>query len=358
MAEAQNIVDILELASLERYCLQSGSVDLSSKDGRRKAFLAYLAMREKIAVDYLPIINSAAPFINDHSRRHLQRVLAHIESLLQRHFPTGSGPIADIPSTRSLTWADTMILLNALIWHDIGNMHGRHGHAARVHECFGAVSGYLYEEPLADYIKQVAEAHSGADAISRLIPASHAVGSYQGEDVHPQFLASVLRFADELDEDQRRISPAEWSDLDIVPAKNKRFWFFCQANTSIRVTAEPGPQILKAVVEISSHVPAQHFDLKFPSDASEVSALQEYFRRLIKLDNERRYCNQFMRTGYYHPGVDSLRVVLRTHDKGRRPSDGVTYKFDITDYNSFDKLLSDDSLADIHTFIEQAIKTP
>jgi hypothetical protein len=292
--EEQHLIGLLDLSAIERHALFS-SPSLSSRDHRLQAFACYLSMREKISNDYLPLVDSAAPYINDHTRKHLRRVLEHIEGILERHFPQTTSAVADIPANRVLTWADTLILVNALVWHDMGNMYGRKGHAAVVKDCFQAVSGKLYPEFMREQILRVAEAHSGPNAIATIIPNSHATSSYLGEDVHPQFLAAVLRFADELDEDHRRISPGEWRTMErdgqpLIPRISHRYWYFSERNISIKVRTELGVHNGEQRVDIRSHIPRSFFETRFVisiNDHGEVTedrrALTEYFRRIFKI---------------------------------------------------------------------------
>lgn len=360
MPDSKSLLEVLALAPIERHTL------LTSRDARRKAFTSYLAMREKIAGDFLPIINSAVPFINDHTRGHLERVLYHMECLLERHFPKPTSEIRDIPRERLLTWGDSLILLNALVWHDIGNMYGRDGHAQRVKECFQKVSGLLYDDHLSQYIFQVAEAHSGDDAITKIIPDAYSAGSYQGEDIHLQFLAAVLRFSDELDEDHRRCAPPQWSELDLVDRKSKRFWFFSKVNASLRVKTLLGDHNAGHEVEIATHIPKSNFSMQLhfkdkknkegPAEEIEIEALTEFFRRVLKIDKERRYCNKYLQTAYYHPGVRKIRLNLRTHEVGQLVTDGKVYEIEFADSKDPKDLLSDSKLSDLHEFIDRALR--
>ncbi len=336
------LIALLDLSPIERHALSSTS--LSSTDQRRQAFACYLSMREKIGNDYLPLLNSAVPYINDHTRLHLRRVLQHIEALLERHFPQPSHQAADIPSDRVISWADTLVLINALVWHDMGNMYGREGHAAIVKDCFGAVSGSIYDEFMRNHILRVAEAHSGTGSIERVIPNSHATASYRGEDVHPQFLAATLRFADELDEDHRRISPSEWRSMTrdgkpLVPPSSHRFWYFSERNLSITVRNEAGARTDFAPrVEIVSHIPRTFFKTPFVVRVDKKNkptktrfAITEYFRRIFKIENERVYCNKFLQSSYYHPGVSAIRVRLEMHETSQTPGPDDLCVFDLSD---------------------------
>ncbi len=351
---SDDLIAVLELSPIESHALKE---TVTSVDDRRKLFLCYLAMREKISCDYLPFINSAVPHINDHTRKHLRRVLTLIESILSRHFPADS-VVRDIPADRLITWPDALILINALVWHDMGNMYGRKGHAKRVHECFQAVSGYMYDEYLTTFIKQVAEAHSGEGAIERIIPSQFSVGTYHQSEVHPQFLAAVLRFADELDEDYRRAIPQEWRHLNIIPRESHRYWYFCERNRSIHVRPIAGEHNLDLVVNIETHIPQSEFDQQFlieEGKAETTSALAEYFRRIFKIEKERKYCNTFLRRAYYHPGIKGISVGLQTQETNAYLAANNVIRFELNDSFSPKDLLNRPDLSNIRSHIEAAL---
>jgi hypothetical protein len=348
MPNSKALIDTLLLAPIERHAL------LASRNSRRKAFACYLAMREKVSEDFLPLVSSAVPFVNDHSRGHLERVLSHIETILSRHFAKPSSQSEDIPEGRLLTWPDTLILLNALVWHDIGNMYGRKGHAAKVKDCLKQVSGLLYDDHLAQYIIQVAEAHSGDGAIERVIPSCHAVGSYESQDIHLQFLAAVLRFADELDEDHRRCTP-QWRELNLVPEESRRFWYFCRVNSSIQVKSVAGDHNFNHEVEINSHVPESEFGLEFKAEQGTVHAMAEYFKRVFKLERERTYCNAYLRTAYYHPGIARIKVHLRTQEGQNPPRSSDNYEFELSDGKQPESLLGIENLAKLRPYLNEAL---
>lgn len=360
MPDSKAVVELLNLKPIERFALTTRS-DLQTENQRRKAFATYVALREKICEDYLPTINSAIPFINDHSRTHLQRVLVHIEAIISRHFVDANQPAGEIPRERVLGWADTLILLNALVWHDMGNIYGREGHAKRVKECFGAVAGTLYDDDLQDHIRRVAEAHSGKGAIEKVIPDDDACLSYRGETINLQFLAAVLRFADELDEDQRRIVQQEWRTLEkdgepLVPRASHRFWYFCEKNKKLGVEHSTGEIDTHLVVKIESHIPleefAQEFVFKSANDGKpeiKIRAMSEYFRRVFKIDDERRYCNNFLTKAYYHRGVKGIDVSVRYEE-------AKYHKFSFGGTVTPESLLKNDSLQDLHSYIEEALE--
>ncbi|MFH1884632.1 MAG: hypothetical protein ABIL62_18195 [Planctomycetota bacterium] len=347
MPDSKELVDILSLAPLEKYAL------ICSRDSRRKLLTSYLALREKITYDFLPLISSKEPYMNDHSRGHIERVLSYIESILEFNFPRPGNLISDIPADRLLTWADTLILLNALVWHDIGNVYGRSGHAAQVRKCFDDISPHLYDEHLKQYICQVAEAHSGDGAIEKIIPTSHAAGSYQGIDIHLQFLAAVLRFADEIDEDHRRATPDDWQRLDLIPEPKRRFWYFSKVNSSIQVRSEQWQFGQHFWVNIETHIPRSEFSINLAIDGQQIKALSEYCRRILKFDRERHYCNKYIAT-FYHPGIKGIRIRLMTHEKSDSPAAARSFEMEMSDDRQVDDLISDTRLSDLRDYITEA----
>lgn len=340
----------LTLSPLERNAL------LMSRDGRRKVFACYLAFREKIAEDFMPLASSGAPFITDHSRTHLDRVLDHVESLLRGNFPKEKDGERDIKEGCSLSWADVLILLNAVVWHDIGNMYGRSAHGRKVRKLFKQVAGHLYDEHMARFICQVCEAHTGPGAIERVIPDATAVDNYHSEDVHLQFLAATLRFADEIDEDNRRARPPEWSDFNVIPAASKRFWFFSKVNSSISLKPLMEANTLMTKVSISSHVPESMFGTRFNAGRRRIRALAEYFRRLSKIDDERVYCSRHLVRAYYHPGIESIEVQLLTNEHGEPVDSGKVFRFEISNSHPPGALLDRQELGDLHEFISEGLE--
>jgi len=354
MPDSKELVDVLGLAPLERHALLSAR--LESREGRRQVFTSYLALREKIAITFLPLVKSAVPYLNDHSRGHLERVLSHIESILVTNFPRRDSAVGDIPSDRVITWADTAILLNALVWHDIGNVYGRDGHAAQAHWFLSAIASHLYDPHLRDYIVQVAEAHSGPKAITEKIPTGQDAISYLGEAVHLRFLAAVLRFADEIDEDYRRAEPHDWDDLHLIPAGSQRFWYFAKCNSSIRVVASATERNWSFHVAVDSHVPSSEFDRSFEAEHGQVRALTEYFRRLLKFERERVYCNQYISPAYYHPGIGGFKVNLRTHEMNQPPHTARTLSFELSDERPIQALIADSNLGLLQPYMTEALQ--
>jgi hypothetical protein len=256
---------------------------------------------------------------------------------------------------REISWVDTMVLLNALVWHDLGNIRGREGHANEVHALFKVVSADLYDESVGRWIRDVAEAHSGPGAIERCIPKSSSVVAYHSESVNLRFLAAVLRFADELDEDRERIPTKQYASLDLVPVDSQRYWFFNSVNSSIRIVEEPSTTgVYVPWVEIHSEIPQSDFSKQLPSSSGGVEALEEYFFRILKIEQERQYCNPYLRTGYSHAGVGGIRVNLDTRERDSSRTSG-NILFELSDTSQATALLEDPLLSSLAPYLRKAI---
>jgi hypothetical protein len=178
----------------------------------------------------------------------------------------------------------------------------------------------------------VAEAHSGPDAIGIAISDAYSAINYESDSVHLQFLAAVLRLADEIDEDHRRAAPYEHPDLKVVPADSRRFWFFSRSNASIKVVGEAAANGYDMWIDVSSKI--ENKDELFSRKRKKIRALTEYLARIMKMEQERRYCNQYIRKAYYHPGLCGIRVTLEL-------SKGNLVKFVLTDAKTVDEITRD-----------------
>lgn len=155
---------------------------------------------------------------NDHGPQHIVRVLEHLDSLL------GPSPV----SARTLNAYELYLAMMAVLYHDLGNLRARKGHAD--------ISKLFLEEERNDYVFDAHDraiiaaavvSHGSSKDIGQETKAfveKERVGSYS---VRPRVIAALVRLADELDEDYRRADPDVARQLDI-PESSKFYWEFCQ----------------------------------------------------------------------------------------------------------------------------------
>lgn len=192
----------------------------------------------------------------------------------------------------------------AALWHDIGNLYGREGHSDKIHKYFLKAKGFLHDENSAHWIENIGRAHSGKNAIDRHIERetfNMEVFSY-----HPKFLASLLRIADELDEDRRRISE---KIINLPEESQQVYWFFCNCNDSIKVEKDSDDE-RKSKIVIEGKMNKSELFRKYMKGNLEVTEINEYIYRIDKIRNELMDCNKYLKP-YRFRAPDQLELRLR-----------------------------------------------
>src|SRR5436309_2883096 len=98
----------------------AGEEDAADLWGRYKSMKGYLTR------EYYPWIQANSPFLTDHGEQHIRSVIQAASSLLNKHL----SPEIEIQK-RSLSSLDIFLVLSGILWHDVGNVYGRSGHAER-----------------------------------------------------------------------------------------------------------------------------------------------------------------------------------------------------------------------------------
>lgn len=150
--------------------------------------------------------------LTDHGPEHIKTVIQRASQL--------------VASKRcELSAYEVFILLAAIHFHDVGNMLGRKGHEVNSRQ----IQAELGPETFTDNVERVvvyriAQAHGGQpkDKLERLPPLEPVLGF----QVRVQFLAAILKFADELADDSFRASTLPWKE---IPKKNQIYHRFANA---------------------------------------------------------------------------------------------------------------------------------
>lgn len=221
----------------------------------------------------------------------------------------------------------------SILFHDVGNINGRENHNRKVTNIYNMVrnknSHFNQERRL---VLQAVGAHCGEsskgdkDTLNELAENSDLFS-------HPlrlRELASVLRFADELAE-----GPQRTSDYMIEN---------CKIDWNSRIYHEYA-QITRPYIDRGGSRIAVTYDI----DCSQCESLQQLLRfsykRVIKLDIERRYCK------YYAPILD---VFKRTDVSYELNSNGNPLNLDLDQISLEDKYTyMDDNDDEIELFLKR-----
>ena len=147
--------------------------------------------------------------LNDHGASHVAMVISRASILLGKNLS-------------KLTGYEAFILLLAIHFHDVGNVYGREGHEKRIASAISKckLPDFLDAAVIRSVIR-IAAAHGGRtmDNSKDTIAELEAEIDLSGVKIRPALLASIVRFADEIADDNTRVS-AFASQTDAIPEKN------------------------------------------------------------------------------------------------------------------------------------------
>ena len=215
-------------------------------------------------------IRGAEPNLTDHGPMHVRHVLNNVFKLLGAE-------------TRHFSPIEHYILGLSVLFHDVGNLHGRTDHNKRIARFYDHVrkeNGFDQEKSL---VVQIAQAHTGKarngsrNTLTDVPPLSHL----NGEPIRAREIAAVVRFADELAEGPERTS--EYMRAHNLYPRTSAVFHDYSAATDIAIDGK-------------NQRIAITYQLKIKTESGlekELSRVKEFVNlariRLAKMDMERRY---------------------------------------------------------------------
>ena len=166
----------------------------------------YVQARTVLLHDVYEEIRGREPNLTDHGPRHIQHVLENVFKLLEH----------DLDYFRPI---EHYVLGLGVLFHDVGNLHGREDHNKRIAQFYDHVRGggeFAHEKSV---VVQISRAHSGEarnGSLNTLVDVP-AKSQLDGEPVRAREVAAIVRFADELAEGPQRTSSYMRSHAGYAP---------------------------------------------------------------------------------------------------------------------------------------------
>lgn len=271
-----------------RFCLQSRYFK------KREEFPAdninYLEnfhqIESKLNADVHPEVVTGAALhgdglLNDHGPQHVSMVINMAGLLLGEN-------------VRNLSGYEVFILLLSIHFHDVGNISGRDGHETRIYEVMEELGALLpLDAAQKRYVCLIAMAHGGKignnkDTISYL-PQEDFLG---GKKIRPALIAAILRFADEIADDNTRAARF-LSQSGQIPTQNLIYHRYSQCLQTPAIDGEK--LILKYDLSredaINPYLKPNRPDSL--SSIPQVFLYDEIIARLKKCLGELVYCNRY-----------------------------------------------------------------
>ena len=155
----------------------------------------YVRARTILLEEVLEDIRGSEPSLTDHGPKHIRHVLENVFKLLDgdlKHFSA----------------IEHYILGLSVLFHDVGNLHGRKNHnklIARFYDHVREAPKFDQEKSL---IVQIAQAHTGEalNGSRNTLADVPKTSQLNGEPIRAREIAAIVRFADELAEGRQRTS--------------------------------------------------------------------------------------------------------------------------------------------------------
>jgi hypothetical protein len=171
------------------------------------------------------------------------------------------------------------------LFHDVGNIYGRERHNEKIRDIYKRVrQGPTEDRDEMKLVLMAAKAHTGraADGTKDTLKDLPNDFYYQGERVRLREIAAILRLADELAEGPQRTSTFLLENHG-YDKKSKIYHRYAQA-VRVNIDRERG------LVALTYHLAVRHNGQMAEGGLPAVMELLEFtFKRLLKLDEERRY---------------------------------------------------------------------
>lgn len=255
-------------------------------------------------------------FLNDHGPEHINMVIERANSIVSNF------------SAHPLSEFEAFILLCAMQIHDIGNILGRTGHERKLNSIFDEKSAnIIIDTPERRVIKSIAMAHggeteNGKDTIS-LLSARETIFN---EIVRTRLLAAILRFADELADDNTRANrPA--LDLGILGTNSDIFHKYSRALHTVAI--EPDEENKDFKVSLVFELEAPALKERYLVGNHEKYLLDEIYDRTKKMELKRRYCMKFM---YPYINIGRIQVVINIYGAQSQLIRPISYTLEDVSY--------------------------
>jgi hypothetical protein len=238
-------------------------------------FSDYVQARQFVTTQIAALIGTTEPDLTDHSEGHLAEVMSRTYAL-----------IGD--QTEYFSPFELCVLCTSILFHDVGNLHGRKDHhkkVARIYDAFRKREPRFKSERTS--VLTITGAHTGSakdgskDTLKELDRLS-----FHAQSVRSREVAAVLRLADELAEGVQRTSAYMLNHGMYKP--DATIFHKYASITDYRIERGVGRVALTYSIDIEHGV-----ELEAGNSIMLKDLLGFSYKRIIKLDQERRYCKHY-----------------------------------------------------------------
>jgi metal-dependent HD superfamily phosphatase/phosphodiesterase len=274
---------LTKITNIERAFYELAKTDPKAQE----YFFTYYSQKLILLNHFYPHVEGIIKGFTDHGPEHIYRIMNIHEKFLKKSIPALSD--SEVVKDNSLNLYELYLLLCASLWHDVGNLLGRDQHNKKVVDIANRLeNSFFIDDYMKKYTLQIAQAHSGDDAVRKEIPVEDT--DYMNEEINLRFLGATLRLADELDEGEVRVDEHYYNAMrDQIEPINRIYWETPCCIKRIEPRADD------CLIEIHAKVKSADLYKMFPKNGREVALIDELIYRIDKMNKERMYYMQFVR---------------------------------------------------------------
>ena len=265
-------------------------LEQKAKDENRELLFAdYILTREYLFKNIYPEIGKKLPDFTYHDGSHVINVLDNIFKLLSNQI-------------LNITCETLYFLCLSTLFHDVGLVFGRKEHQNKISEIYNSAPERRNLHKFGNekiIISKTVEAHSGNGLnITNDTLENLGVLSGYSERINTQEIAAILKFADELAEGGQRTSDY-FIEKDMYVKCSKIYHLYSQSYQSIISYNE---NKIAVTYNITIYLNNKN-ELMVDQDIMLNDFLKFIYDRIIKLDDERKYCK------YYCQWLKSMKEI-------------------------------------------------
>jgi hypothetical protein len=241
------------------------------------------AVHDQLDRQYYRWVSDECNWFTDHGEQHIKSVLHQASNLLRGHLEKDDAGY--------LNEMELYLLISSILWHDVAMVRSRADHAEEVTEVIEEMKMTFQNPGIRRSVERIAKAHSGEDGLSLARTKASVTADHRSYTVNERALAAVLRFADEISENQSRVSHSELV-LDEVPEESLIYWRFAQSIPGIRIDLERERVVVSIELDIKEAVERYPCPSEYRHRArdGELPLIKYVVCRLEKMNNEKAYC--------------------------------------------------------------------
>ena len=263
-------------------------------------------------------IPSKEPTLTDHTEKHIINVLNNAWKLVSD----------EEEKECRLNEIELLLLCVSILFHDVGNLHGRDNHNEKIADIYNAARSSKLNrcQQERQLVLKIVKAHCGKskkgdkDTLLDVQESSHLFD----KPIRVRELAAILRFADELAEGPQRTS--QYMLEKGLIQEDSMIYHLYASITQVVVDKGDG----RVVLTYNIDYPIKEYSL--------IELLKFVYMRILKMDMERRYCK------YYAPTIGTM--------KRTEASINFTINGDICDFD-----IPKICLEDKYSLVEESIES-